>query len=357
MRRVSAIATVLLALALALCIFGSVVVPLIFIITTPPGGSGLTVEEVANGLKGEYGLRLDALEAQLLREKFVQSTLDQETHSYIAECMDEWIERPHQRAFKHYIWDVLTTVGLCMTAANGIAGVGNMFVVSSEEVRQLVAKAWTNRSSRGQSLLDIGANNGAVTAAVAEGLDILPTHIVAVEVSLPMVFKLRQRGYRVVQDWLELASEHNEYDVVLCLNIIDRIDDPVGLLDFVHRSTKRDGLVILAIVLPLCDGIETCGVQDGRLRKPLKPLPDMEDAKCSDGRFEYKNGSFFEGQSDAVGTTFEHSFEQFATVVLPKAGFEIVNFTKVPYLCCGDLNVDLMVLPNAVFALKPVPKI
>ena len=53
------------------------------------------------------------------------------------------------------------------------------------------------------------------------------------------------------------------------------------------------------------------------------------------------------------GRTIEQQIVSLHDSVFQPAGFDVVSFTRLPYLCEGDLNTDFFVLNDVVFVLKP----
>ena len=52
------------------------------------------------------------------------------------------------------------------------------------------------------------------------------------------------------------------------------------------------------------------------------------------------------------GATFEEQVKQLTAAVFQPAGFQVEAFSRVPYLCEGDLRHSFYVLNDAVFVLK-----
>lgn len=160
------------------------------------------------------------------------------------------------------------------------------------------------------------------------------TSVVATEASIPMVWRLRFRGYSAVRTMsIErpfFSADDGAFDVVSIMNVLDRCDDPLTLLSGAARlAAPRTGRVVVALVLPFNEFVE-----DGaRRRAPKIPLP-MDGARCGDG------------------ATFEASLAAFITHVLPRAGLELESLTRVPYLCRGDHRKPFYVLSDAVMVLK-----
>ena len=58
---------------------------------------------------------------------------------------------------------------------------------------------------------------------------------------------------------LDAATWHESdvrYDVITCLNVLDRCDRPLTLLRQMRRSLRPDGLLVVALVLPLSPYVE-----------------------------------------------------------------------------------------------------
>ena len=127
----------------------------------------------------------------------------------------------------------------------------------------------------------------------------------------------------------EVMGQHC-MDLVMMLNVLDRADKPLTLLKQLKKlMTPRTGRLILAVVLPWCPFVEHGKEQ----RKPSEKLP-MKGGLCVEG------------------ASFEESVSIMVENVLIPAGFEIVSWTKLPYLCEGDGNKEFYVLDDAVFVLK-----
>jgi len=56
---------------------------------------------------------------------------------------------------------------------------------------------------------------------------------------------------------------------------------------------------------------------------------------------------------DISGETFEEQVNS-TSLVMESAGFEVERWTRLPYLCEGDLGQSYYWLDDVVFVLKPV---
>ena len=326
-----------------------------------PGGCGphcLYVSEThsttSSALARHYALNAGLLPMDVAR-KIMRLSIDAETQAFLDSCASRtcvdtiasflcvktpavyYAARtnvmPHLLYSKSTRWNppfLRRRPCLSVTDVNGILCRGQMFVLSTEATSTLLAGAVASSGRRSTRLLDVGAGDGGVTAKMAP----LFTSVVATEASIPMVWRLRLRGYSAVRTMSiarpVFAAEDGAFDVVSIMNVLDRCDDPLGLLSGAARlAAPRTGRVLVALVLPFNEFVE-----DGaRRRAPKFPLP-MDGARCGDG------------------ATFEASLAAFVARVLPHAGLELETLTRVPYLCRGDHRKPFYVLSDAVMVLK-----
>ncbi|CAH1155318.1 unnamed protein product [Phaedon cochleariae] len=247
-----------------------------------------------------------------LASKFVQLEVDQDTLDFLdqSERKSDWI--PTQ------IWHTLAKAFLgwfmTQTSINGWLQRGSMFVVSQSQLRNLLR---VDDDWRSDELLDLGAGDGEVTAHLAP----LFRKVYATEVSGTMRGLLQKRGYELldVDNW----NLNRKYDVISCLNLIDRCDTPMELLDQISKALKPDGRVLLAVVLPFSAYVES-GAPDF---KPKQLLP-------------------------INGSTFEQQVKSVVDDVLTPANFEVISWSRVPYLCEGDLQQSYYWLDDVIFVLK-----
>ena len=212
-----------------------------------------------------------------------------------------------------------------------------------------------NGESGGGVLLDVGAGDGTVTStALAPLVGFLPPGlkhrasaattttpglVVTTEVSGPMVQRLRSHGF-VCHETVDLRTcadllptMRGAFDIVSCLNVLDRADRPRRLLEDLAALVKPGtGRVVLAVVLPFCPFVES----GSRQLQPSERL-NMRGGMC-------REGSYFEWSVDAM-----------VTQVLEPAGFHVHAWSQLPYLCSGDRAAPYYVLYDALFVLsKPV---
>ncbi|XP_066977912.1 protein-L-histidine N-pros-methyltransferase-like [Macrobrachium rosenbergii] len=144
------------------------------------------------------------------------------------------------------------------------------------------------------------------------------------EASPVMRRRLRDLGYRVLDTWKWMdETESIRYDVITALNLLDRCDTPRTLLRDIHKKLTDHGSLVIALVLPFCPYVET-GSADN--------LPS-ENLGIS-------------------GSTTEEQVNSLATEVFPSLGFKLVKWTRLPYLCEGDIDQAFYWLSDVVLVLQ-----
>jgi len=141
---------------------------------------------------------------------------------------------------------------MSLTDANGYTGRGEMFVCSWKQLKCLIP---TLAEENNGDLLDIGAGDGNITAKIASHYN----RIVTTESSTVMQKKLRARGWECYEPeavpWNDMKYKFN---LVMCLNVLDRADKPLTLLRDLRGMVKPGtGRLLLAVVLPWCAFVES----------------------------------------------------------------------------------------------------
>uniref|UniRef100_M4B8J7 Methyltransferase type 11 domain-containing protein n=1 Tax=Hyaloperonospora arabidopsidis (strain Emoy2) TaxID=559515 RepID=M4B8J7_HYAAE len=114
------------------------------------------------------------------------------------------------------------------------------------------------------------------------------------------------------------------------LNVLDRADRPLTMLREIRELLEPEtGVFLLAVVLPFSAFVEV-GTQ--RLA-PAEKL-SMQGGLCVEN------------------VAFEVAANLLWRNVLRPAGFKLRRFSRVPYLCRGDLHQPYYVLSDAIFVLQ-----
>ncbi|XP_046418866.1 protein-L-histidine N-pros-methyltransferase isoform X1 [Neodiprion virginianus] len=203
------------------------------------------------------------------------------------------------------------------TSINGLLGRGSMHVFSSDQFKKLMTAS--KYSGSWNSLLDLGAGDGATTSHIAH----LFGNVYATEISPPMRWTLARRGFTVldVDNW---HKEVSSFDVILCLNLLDRCDKPNTLLRRLKSTLSPGGRLVVAIVLPFSPYVEVGERND---HKPSEYLPIK--------------GNGLEGQ---IASLIDRVFSPL--------GLKCLAWSKLPYLCEGDLGQAFYFLDDVVFVLE-----
>uniref|UniRef100_A0A7S0EUT0 Methyltransferase domain-containing protein n=1 Tax=Hanusia phi TaxID=3032 RepID=A0A7S0EUT0_9CRYP len=289
----------------------------------------------------EYSLTsLDALKSTLtytcklntigdkLRSKFIKLSATNRTLEQLS-C--------HPRHSIFACW-LRTMAGIFMsnTDANAYLEMYHMHVVDRSQLAYLLGEPEArangiNEQSINSTLhsfgraIDIGAGDGGVTLELAP----LFSEIVATEASQSCVDAIARKGIEVVHTQDLNAFPSNRYDVVMCFNVLDRCSCPQDLIFDMHRlAVQETGRIILAVALPFRPYVE-CGPMG-------KKCPPEQDLKLNSR------------------ASWEEAVNEFVEKILTPNKLEVLSFSRVPYLCQGDVDSPYYVLDDAVFVLRPV---
>lgn len=197
---------------------------------------------------------------------------------------------------------------------NGLLDSYPLFLLSSAQWRELIPSTQSGRA------LDVGAAAGHVTSRFAA----LFGDLCATETSWAMARRLRRRG--IACERVDIASAPvpaPPYDVVLCLNVIDRCDRPRSLLRNAYAALRPGGHLVVAAPLPLSPFV----YDGGSTRDPREPL-------------------------HAPGPRWEASAGQLWHHVLAPLGGSLRRLARAPYISGGDRARPLYVLDDAIFVIR-----
>lgn len=119
------------------------------------------------------------------------------------------------------------------------------------------------------------------------------------------------------------STEPHTYDIISCLNVLDRCDAPLSMLRQIHAKLTNGGILLLALVLPY----------DPFVERGILKLPPTE-------------------QLPILSRTWEEGVAKLWTKVLRPIGFEPLAVARVPYLCEGDLQVEYYSLDDTIVVLR-----
>jgi cyclopropane fatty-acyl-phospholipid synthase-like methyltransferase len=190
-----------------------------------------------------------------------------------------------------------------------------MFVYSTAQFQTLLDLDH-NQQSQLTSLLDIGAGDGCITERMAS----LFQKVYATEMSTIMQWRLSSCGYTILdtEQWGD-----NKFDVITCLNVLDRCEKPLSLLKNIREHLNSDhGRVIISLVLP------------------FKPY------------FEYNNDHNPNESIHIKGRLPEEQINEFISNVFQPLGFRLRKLSRLPYLCEGDMERSYYFLSDYIFVLE-----
>lgn len=117
--------------------------------------------------------------------------------------------------------------------------------------------------------------------------------------------------------------EECKYDIITCLNVLDRCDNPLSMLRQITDKLCPDGVLVIALVLPYEPFVENHSLQS----EPSEELP-------------------------INNTSWETGVSSLWEEVLKPLGYTPLALSRVPYLCEGDMNQDYYALDDAILVLK-----
>ena len=154
---------------------------------------------------------------------------------------------------------------------------------------------------------------------------------------------------------LPSTNETIKYDAISCLNLLDRCDKPITLLQTIKKSLVENGILIVALVLPFKPYVEY-----NKNNKPSENLfENFESALCK--------GNDISNQTDSAKHQYctrkecisnmnkiNKEIDYLINRVFSPLGFDLVKFTKLPYLCEGNLSQSFYYLLDNIFVFKSV---
>lgn len=150
-----------------------------------------------------------------------------------------------------------------------------------------------------------------------------------------------------------------KYDVISCLNLLDRCDKPISMLKKIKNSLTKDGLLVVALVLPFKPYVEYN--KSNRPDELLFDNYDHENRKTITiaESIVDKLNSVDEDNMTCVGANktckqsrIASQIEFLIENVFTPIGFELVRFSKLPYLCEGNLSQSFFYMFDYIFVFK-----
>ncbi|GMH90218.1 hypothetical protein TrST_g12946 [Triparma strigata] len=261
--------------------------------------------------------------------KFVQLLPDDETNQFLVDSADALSTRSAllKMQFKQLLVQGLQKVlGWSRPDARGFMGVGTLYVASEKQL-EAVLRSVVKPNQATKSILDIGSGTGTETAKLATLLGVVPERVLCLESSKPLQKKLQSRGFTTADGSIPSDSS---FSFVSLLNVLDRTDDPHGLLrSAIGAVDAGGGTILMAAVLPFQ------GIVHGKFGSKRRPF----------------NGLKIRGSSRSA--SFELGFFRFIEAIASEhPELELVSWSRLPYLSSGDTRRTHYTLDMAVMAWR-----
>ncbi|KRY23760.1 Methyltransferase-like protein 9, partial [Trichinella patagoniensis] len=261
-----------------------------------------------------YALDTARFRSAVLAESFVKMNIDSETVEFIKQSQRK-SDSTILQLFHGFAISLLRLF-FEKTCINGLLRRGSMFLFSAEQLYSFLDIMPKN----GSGCLDLGAGDGQITLKLKKFFP----NVAATEASPIMRLRLRQHGIKVVgiDEW---RDERFCFEIISCLNLLDRHAEPLTLLRHIHtKAVACNAYVLIAVVFPWYQFVEY--TDHGKSNAPREWI-------------------------DLNGNTFEEQLECFVKKVLQPSGFNVVRFTRLPYLSEGDMMKSFYVLDCALLLL------
>jgi SAM-dependent methyltransferase len=254
-----------------------------------------------------YDADVAALSSRL-RDRFVKLSRDAATDAFLTQARrgrHSWWRTQLHRLLRQFMSDF---------DANGLLDMYPLFVASTEHWRLLLGPQPVTR------LLDVGAGSGNVTRTLAP----LAEAIVTTELSRQMAERLRRAGFECHElDLAESELPGPPFDLITCLNVLDRTARPRCLLRRMHELLRPGGRLLIALALPYNPFF---------FRGNATPEP-LERLACDEPSWE-----------GAVNRLVERELEPL--------GFDVLTVSRTPYLSFGDAKSGLYELDDVLLVCR-----
>jgi 2-polyprenyl-3-methyl-5-hydroxy-6-metoxy-1,4-benzoquinol methylase len=243
-----------------------------------------------------------------LRERFVELSLGLEGRNYVDEAIGRraGVARTRlHRSLLSYLSDF---------DANGLLSMYPMHLLGTEQWKTLVGSTPERRH------LDVGAGSGDVTEKLAP----LSGETLTTETSWAMSRVLKKRGFACARtDVAESGVPSPRYDLITCLNVIDRCARPRTLLENLTEALAPGGRLVVATPFPFAPIV----YEGPNVERPAEILP-------------------------VESKSWEQAVTELVTEVLEPLGLEVEALSRAPYLSGGDARRELYTLDDAIVVCK-----
>lgn len=225
-----------------------------------------------------------------------------------------------------------------MPDADGAVNRFTLFLASSSQLSNLLQHAKQRRLYHNLefgNLLDIGAGSGVVTDMLVSTLRLSASNVTTVETASSLRRSLGARGYQAV---VSLEGLDHSFDAIALLNVLDRSDAPVSLLEAAVSRLSPGGLLFVATVLPFRGEVSAGRV--GKVKAWKNPNLPLR---------------LHPAGSRELTKSFELSASAFAAAAFDTRHLEVIVWTRIPYLSSGDIKMTHDYLDAALFLVRRLP--
>ena len=161
-----------------------------------------------------------------------------------------------------------------------------------------------------------------------------------------------ERGFRAVASFEELGAAER-FGAVALLNVLDRCDDPTGLLRAAASALRPDGVLLVATVLPFCAMVyEGAKGKVGAHRAPARALRLPPSLRCGMVKLGREGDQYLNGQAFLDRRRFVEHLSGFVSATVGKLPLRVAAWTRVPYLSSGTTGHTYYHLDNALLVLR-----
>lgn len=113
---------------------------------------------------------------------------------------------------------------------------------------QFITDAVTSRFAPGAKILDVGCGNGVISRHLgSKGFNVL-----GIDVSAPSIARANELNRSAntrfeVKSAEELVAAGESFDVVICSEVLEHLQDPDALLRVLYQSLKDEGILVVTV--------------------------------------------------------------------------------------------------------------
>lgn len=157
--------------------------------------------------------------------------------------------------------------------------------------------------------------------------------------------------YGAENDLNDEANAYLKFDAISCLNLLDRCETPLTYLKKIKNALVKDGLLIIALVLPFKSYVEYNN--NNKPREMLFDFTALKNTTITD-QTKIANNGVCEISSNSCQkiNKVNKQISYLVENVFEPLGFELLKFTRLPYLCEGNLAQSYYFMYDYIFIFR-----